>query len=280
MPSGCVVCDISVPHNITEHDADKTNVLVIDGGLVQVPCHVDFEYLALPPGVAYACLSEAMILSLEGRFESFSYGGEISYQKIIEINSLANKHGFKLANFRSFGKIVREETIEKIKMARKTENKMWIFFAGSSLAASVFCITFAVLSFTNNRKSELNTRFAIVSFVIGMWALFPFIVSVLANYELALFYGRFLYIFALFTPPAFFHFVFVTIDIHERKLNKYLIRVFYIISCIFTCFSYSDLFIKGVVSHVPNALCYTRTIICFLYIVFFGTMSIFYYFII
>ncbi len=130
---------------------------------------------------------------------------------------------------------------------------MWIFFAVSSLAAFVFCITFAILSFVNNRQSELNTRFSIVSFVIGMWAIFPFIVSVISNYELALFYGRFIYIFALFTPPAFFHFVFVTLDIHERKINKYLIRSFYIISFVFTMFSYSNLFIKGIVSHAPNA---------------------------
>lgn len=119
LPAGCVVCDISVPHNITSDDADKTDVLVVDGGLVQVPSPVDFEYLALPPGVAYACLSEAMILALEGRFESFSCGGDISYKKITEINSLADKHGFKLANFRSFGKIVGEKTIERIKKARK-----------------------------------------------------------------------------------------------------------------------------------------------------------------
>lgn len=119
LPQGCIVCDISVPHNITLNDAEKTDVLVIDGGLVQVPSPVNFEYLALPPGVAYACLSEAMILSLEGRFESFSCGGEISYKKILEINSLAQKHGFKLANFRSFGKIVDENTIERIKKARE-----------------------------------------------------------------------------------------------------------------------------------------------------------------
>lgn len=119
LPPGCVVCDISVPHNISASDASQTDVLVIDGGLVQVPSPVDFEYLALPPGVAYACLSEAMILALEGRFESFSCGGEISYKKIMEINDLAKKHGFKLANFRSFGKIVDDKTIERIKKARK-----------------------------------------------------------------------------------------------------------------------------------------------------------------
>lgn len=116
---GCVVCDISVPHNINADDASKKDVLVVDGGIVQFPCPVDFSYLALTKDVGYACLSEATILALEGRFESFSCGGEISFDKIIEINKLADKHGFKLADFKSFGQTVDEKTLERIKRARE-----------------------------------------------------------------------------------------------------------------------------------------------------------------
>ena len=116
---GCVVCDISVPHNISPDEANKKDVLVVDGGIVQFPHDVDFNYLALPKGVGYACLSEATILALEGRFESFSCGGDISYDKILEINNLADRHGFKLANFKSFGQIVDDATIERIIKARK-----------------------------------------------------------------------------------------------------------------------------------------------------------------
>lgn len=116
---GCIVCDISVPHNISAEDASKKDVLVVDGGIVQFPYDVDFNYLALPKGVGYACLSEATILALEGRFESFSCGGDISFDKILEINSLADKHGFKLANFKSFGQIVDDATVERIRKARK-----------------------------------------------------------------------------------------------------------------------------------------------------------------
>lgn len=116
---GCVVCDISVPHNISPDEANQKDVLVVDGGIVQFPHDVDFNYLALPKGVGYACLSEATILALEGRFESFSCGGDISYDKILEINNLADRHGFKLANFKSFGQIVDDATIERIIKARK-----------------------------------------------------------------------------------------------------------------------------------------------------------------
>jgi len=130
---------------------------------------------------------------------------------------------------------------------------MWLIFSISSLIAFISCMSFAVLSYINNPKSELNLRFSIVSFFIGGWAFFPFITSVISNNEYSLFYGRVCYLFAIFTPPAFFHFVFATLGIDKKKINKYLIYVFYFISLFFLMFSFSDLFIKGIVTHDPNS---------------------------
>ena len=148
---------------------------------------------------------------------------------------------------------------------------MWLLFSVSSLVASLSCIIFAILAYTNNRKSKLNFRFSIISFVIGVWALFPFVTSVIADSEKALFYGRICYIFAILTPPAFFHFVFVTLGIDKKKINKYLIYVFYFLSLIFLMFSFSDLFIKGVVSHAPNSFVVPGPLYPF-YIVFFAAL--------
>ena len=130
---------------------------------------------------------------------------------------------------------------------------MWLIYSISSLVASLSCIVFAILAYINNSKSELNLRFSIISFVIGLWALFPFITSVIADEKYSLFYGRICYVFAILTPPAFFHFVFVTLGIDKKKINKYLIYSFYGFSLFFLSFSFSDLFIKGVVSHAPNS---------------------------
>ena len=148
---------------------------------------------------------------------------------------------------------------------------MWIIFAVSSILACLSCIVFAILAYANNPKSELNLRFSIISFVIGGWALFPFITSVISDRDIALFYGRICYIFAIFTPPAFFHFVFVTLGINKKKFNKYLIYVFYFLSVIFLMFSFSDLFIKGVVSHAPNSFVVPGSLYIF-YIFFFAAL--------
>lgn len=114
---GTIICDISQPRNVSQEAAEmRTDVLVIDGGIVKVPGDVNFNfYFGLPPKLAYACIAETMILTLEGLFESYSIGGNISLIKILKIAQLASKHGFKLATLRSFGQDVTKKQIEKVR---------------------------------------------------------------------------------------------------------------------------------------------------------------------
>jgi len=114
--SGSVICDVALPHDVCREVATlRPDVLVIEGGLVQVPGHVDFGYyFGYPEGVALACMSETILLALEKRYECYSLGRKISVEKIEEIGKLAKKHGFKLAGFRSFDRSIGEEEIKKI----------------------------------------------------------------------------------------------------------------------------------------------------------------------
>ena len=114
---GAVVCDVSRPRNVSKSVADLRNdVLVIEGGLVEVPGDVDFHLnFGFPPGMAYACMAETMILALEQKYESYTLGRELDVKQVIEINKLAKKHGFKVAGFRSFEKAVTEAEIKTIK---------------------------------------------------------------------------------------------------------------------------------------------------------------------
>jgi fatty aldehyde-generating acyl-ACP reductase len=56
-----------------------------------------------------------MILAMEGRYESFSLGRELSVAKIDEISRLAKKHGFRLAGFRSFDRALSWQEIERVR---------------------------------------------------------------------------------------------------------------------------------------------------------------------
>ena len=115
--SGAVICDVARPRDVSIKVAKERNdVFVIEGGVVRVPGDVNFNFnFGFPPKTAYACMSETMILALEGRYENFSLGKELSVDKVLEIKSLAQKHGFILDGYRSFEKAVSKEDIENIK---------------------------------------------------------------------------------------------------------------------------------------------------------------------
>jgi fatty aldehyde-generating acyl-ACP reductase len=120
---GSVVCDVARPRDVSAMVASaRDDILVIDGGMVDVPGSVDFHFnFGFPPAKAYACMAETMILTLEGRFEDYTIGKEISLEQVKEITALARKHGFLLSGFRSYERAVTEEQIEAVRRnARRT----------------------------------------------------------------------------------------------------------------------------------------------------------------
>lgn len=118
---GTIVCDVSQPNNVSKENAAlRKDILVIAGGVIQPPGDVRFNfYFGLPPGRAFACMAETMILTLEERFEAYSIGGNITVEKVKEIGMLAEKHGFQLGDLKSFGRTVTTEDLERIKQARQ-----------------------------------------------------------------------------------------------------------------------------------------------------------------
>ncbi len=122
---GAVVCDVARPRDVSVRVSQERNdVLVIEGGVVKLPGAVrmpkpdkpDEEFtFGFPPGTAYACMSETMMLALDNRYENFTLGKEVSVKQVDEISALAEKHGFRLAGFRSFERAVTDEAIQTIR---------------------------------------------------------------------------------------------------------------------------------------------------------------------
>jgi len=96
---GCVITDVARPLDLPASEvAKRPDVLVIESGEIQLPGeHVQMKNIGLPKGVAYACLAETIVLALEGRFENFTVGRAIEWEKVREIYKLGLKHGMKLA---------------------------------------------------------------------------------------------------------------------------------------------------------------------------------------
>ncbi len=119
---GCVVCDVARPRDVSVRVAkERPDVLVIEGGVIKVPGDVEFNFpLGFPPKTAYACMSETMILALEGdpSLYNFTVGKDVSVEQVDKISQLAEKHGFELAGLRSFEKALDPEAITRAKKAR------------------------------------------------------------------------------------------------------------------------------------------------------------------
>ncbi len=123
---GSVVCDVARPRDVSAMvAAARDDILVIDGGMVDVPGPVNFHFnFGFPPGKSYACMAETIALALEGRFEDYTLGKHITRDRVDEITQIASRHGFRLSGFRSFEREVTEQQIEAVRLrARQRQGK-------------------------------------------------------------------------------------------------------------------------------------------------------------
>jgi len=114
---GAVVCDVARPRDVSRQVAQvRDDVLVIEGGMVEVPGPVDFGMnFGFPPRMVFACMAETIALALEGRYEDFSIGRDLSLAHVLEIAEICARHGFKLGGFRSFEHEVTQATIDRVR---------------------------------------------------------------------------------------------------------------------------------------------------------------------
>lgn len=113
---GCVITDVARPLDLPPSEvAKRPDVLVIESGEIQLPGDVKMRDIGLPKGVAYACLAETIVLALEGRFESFTVGRNIQWEKVKEIYKLGLKHGMRLAAISGVNGPYTDEDIRKVR---------------------------------------------------------------------------------------------------------------------------------------------------------------------
>jgi predicted amino acid dehydrogenase len=95
---GCVITDVARPLDMSAEDvAKRPDVLVIESGEVELPGRVEMKSIGLPDNTVYACLAETIVLALEGRYENFTVGRNLSWPKVKEIYRLGLRHGMRLA---------------------------------------------------------------------------------------------------------------------------------------------------------------------------------------
>lgn len=129
---GCVVCDCSRPLDFTKEDAIKRpDILIIESGEVVLPGPYNITCdIGLSGNIVYACLAETAILAMEQRYEPFTLGRDIDWEKVKTIFKLANKHGVKLASIQGHWGAISEREITIVRdLALKNRQKN---FTGSA----------------------------------------------------------------------------------------------------------------------------------------------------
>lgn len=115
---GCVITDVARPLDLSpEEVAKRPDVLVIESGEVELPGDVRMKHIGLPPGVAYACLAETIVLALEGRYENFTVGRRIDWPRVKEIYKLGLRHGMQLATISGVNGPYTDEDFARVRTA-------------------------------------------------------------------------------------------------------------------------------------------------------------------
>ena len=113
---GAVITDVARPLDLSAEDvAKRPDVLVIESGEIELPGDPQMKGIGLPKGVAYACLAETIVLALEGRYETFTVGRNIEWEKVKEIYRLGLKHGMKLAAISGVNGVYTDADLAKIR---------------------------------------------------------------------------------------------------------------------------------------------------------------------
>lgn len=114
---GCVVCDCSRPLDFTLEDAMKRpDIIIIESGEVELPGPVRMNCdIGLPGTTVYACLAETAVLAMERRYEPFSMGRDLDWQRVKEIYKLARNHGVRLSAIRGHAGVITDAEINLVR---------------------------------------------------------------------------------------------------------------------------------------------------------------------
>lgn len=112
---GAVVCDLARPRNVRPDLVQtRPDVLVFDGGIVELPGRPDLGPIGLAPGLAYGCMAETVLLALAGRYEHLSLGADLDPDTILELRAMAEAEGFGATALRSFDRPLTDDDLARV----------------------------------------------------------------------------------------------------------------------------------------------------------------------
>ncbi len=122
---GAVVCDISRPRNVSAPAAARDDVLVFEGGLIELPgpYHFGTNLQGFRPGINLACLGEALLLALERDYADRSIGQVLDLEEAIRLGDAAVRHGFRVAPLEWRGRVHDEARLDQVRRKQSTTRR-------------------------------------------------------------------------------------------------------------------------------------------------------------
>ena len=98
---GTILCDLAVPPDAPPELRARSDLVVVDGGLVALPDPATTfgpgNMFGLPPGIQLACLSETILLALSRERVDRGIGDPAGLDDVDHVMALARRHGFRSA---------------------------------------------------------------------------------------------------------------------------------------------------------------------------------------
>ena len=98
LAAGTIIYDLARPADVSPRVRQRPDLTVIDGGLVVLPDpSLRFgpgNIQSFPNGIQLGCLSETILLALEGTTRDHGVGDDVSLTEADEVMALAERHGF------------------------------------------------------------------------------------------------------------------------------------------------------------------------------------------
>ena len=95
--SNAILCSIYPGNNPQDLEKPRRDITFLKAGLVKLPFPDKFySDFGLPRGIVSTSMAETMLLTLEEKIVSYSFGDNINVDKLEEIADIAVQHGFEI----------------------------------------------------------------------------------------------------------------------------------------------------------------------------------------
>ena len=117
------------------------------------------------------------------------------------------------------------------------------FFKISGYLSFLINLFIGIFVYLKNKKNQINIFFCLFSIVIALWSVGSSLVNSIPDRSTAILVLRICYLFAIFLPSVYIHFIYLIAE--ERNNKNKVLRIVYVLSLILFPFVFSRLFIKN-----------------------------------